>query len=78
MKTDILNERTTPTHSTSIEVFRRSKAIKRKKVMNVLPAEIKEQDLRWGKVLTGGIATFSIFVFFASLLFLVLVFGAKF
>jgi|GEM_PF-3222519 len=77
MKTNVL--RNTPTHSTAIEKYRRTKANKSSKVMNELPAEIKTRDLGWSETLLGGgFATISIGIFFVLLLFAALVYGPKF
>ncbi len=73
MKTTMLNERSTPTHSTAIERYRRSKAKR-----NELPTEIKSNDIGWGTTFTVLFSTLSVGVFFLALFFLVQIFGAQF
>ncbi|MGE7811227.1 hypothetical protein [Lysinibacillus capsici] len=78
MKTKILVKRKSPTHSTSIELYRRAKAKKRAKVKFELSSEIKKYDIRWGIVFKCGLFAFTIGFFFALLLLLTLVLGYKF
>ncbi|MEB2280191.1 hypothetical protein LAV73_09310 [Lysinibacillus xylanilyticus] len=78
MKTKIVKERSTKVRSTSIEFYRSSKEKRTKKVQKELPAEIKKHDIGWGTVFEVVIAILSLINFFASLMWLVLIFGFKF
>lgn len=78
MKTKISVKSKSPTHSTSIELYRRKKAKKKAKVKFELSSEIKKHDISWGMIFKCGFFAFTIGFLFALLLLLTLVFGYKF